>query len=180
MNNPLPATDEPLLIISGLPSSEPTPAWVQAWSSAGVAQWVPPQALLGPRGAALADSHARIVWLYRAPWGSVGPAGMRLGSWLSLQRQALRQRGQNPGAWVLVNADRLDPEALADHLGPNVPVYGIFLPYEQALVERAAHGPAGLPSVEEMAADYVKTMRAQQPSGPYCLAGVSFGGMYNW
>jgi len=117
MNNPLPATDEPLLIISGLPSSEPTPAWVQAWSSAGVAQWVPPQALLGPRGAALADSHARIVWLYRAPWGSVGPAGMRLGSWLSLQRQALRQRGQNPGAWVLVNADRLDPEALADHLG---------------------------------------------------------------
>ena len=117
MNNPLPAADEPLLIISGLPSSEPTPAWVQAWSSAGVAQWVPPQALLGPRGAALADSHARIVWLYRAPWGSVGPAGMRLGSWLSLQRQALRQRGQNPGAWVLVNADLLDPEALADHLG---------------------------------------------------------------
>jgi hypothetical protein len=117
MNSPLPEADEPLLIISGLPSSEPTPAWVQAWSSAGVAQWVPPQALLGPRGAALADSHARIVWLYRAPWGSVGPAGMRLGSWLSLQRQALRQRGQNPGAWVLVNADRLDPEALADHLG---------------------------------------------------------------
>jgi hypothetical protein len=117
MNSPLPAADEPLLIISGLPSSEPTPAWVQAWSSAGVAQWVPPQALLGPRGAALADSHARIVWLYRAPWGSVGPTGMRLGSWLSLQRQALRQRGQNPGAWVLVNADRLDPEALADHLG---------------------------------------------------------------
>jgi amino acid adenylation domain-containing protein len=88
---------------------------------------------------------------------------------------ALQPKGSGPALFCICGVHLY--QALADHLGPNVPVYGIFLPYEQALTERAAPGHARLPSVEEMAADYVKTMRAQQPSGPYCLAGVSFGGV---
>jgi hypothetical protein len=117
MNSSPSAAEEPLLIISGLPSPEPLPSWVQAWSDAGVAQWVAPQSLLGPRGMAMAGRQAHIVWLYRAPWAGVGSGRLKLGSWLSLQRQALRQRGQNADAWTLVNADQVDADALADSLG---------------------------------------------------------------
>ncbi|HSH77597.1 MAG TPA: AMP-binding protein, partial [Herpetosiphonaceae bacterium] len=59
---------------------------------------------------------------------------------------------------------------LARHLGPDQPVYGLQ--------------PVGLDddqppqtSVEEMAATYLKEMRALQPEGPYLLAGRCFGGV---
>jgi len=62
---------------------------------------------------------------------------------------------------------------LARNLGANRPVYGVFLPVEGALF-----GKQGTKlSVREMAAEYVKAIRGQQPKGPYHLAGVSFGGV---
>ena len=58
---------------------------------------------------------------------------------------------------------------LANHLDPEVPVYGL-----QALGNTR---PDLLPAtVEEMAARYVNEIRDVQPSGPYRLLGWSFGG----
>ena len=67
-------------------------------------------------------------------------------------------------------------QELADRLAPDIPVYGIFLPVEQRWLDAQGMSER-MPSVEEMAADYVAAMRSQQPHGPYCLAGVSFGGV---
>ncbi len=64
-------------------------------------------------------------------------------------------------------------QALADAIGSPHSVYGVYLPVEQsALLEGA-----GLPSVEKMAAMYGEVIRRKQPSGPYNLAGLSFGGI---
>ena len=72
-------------------------------------------------------------------------------------------------------------KSLADTLADEFSVYGIFLPYERRLLEQKPGTEAGdeknLPTVEEMAADYVQAMLAHQPHGPYRLAGVSFGGV---
>ena len=65
---------------------------------------------------------------------------------------------------------------LADRLAPEFRTYGIFLPYEQELFDASGSGARSL-SVEEMAAGYLKMVRQQQPSGPYLLAGISFGGI---
>ena len=66
---------------------------------------------------------------------------------------------------------------LADALAGEYSVYGIFLPYEQKLLERQPGEPVQWPTVEQMAADYVRTLLEHQPVGPYRLAGVSFGGV---
>lgn len=59
--------------------------------------------------------------------------------------------------------------ALARHLGPDQPVYGI-----QA---RGLQGEAApLHSIEAMAQDYIGLVKARQPAGPYRLAGHSMGG----
>ncbi len=59
---------------------------------------------------------------------------------------------------------------LVRHLGPDVPVYGI-----QA---RGLDGSGPLPSsMAEMTAEYLALIRSVQPSGPYRLAGWSFGGL---
>jgi amino acid adenylation domain-containing protein len=59
---------------------------------------------------------------------------------------------------------------LARYLGVDQPLYGL-----------RAHGLAAgeepLATIEEMAALYVSEMRRVQPSGPYLLAGWSFGGL---
>jgi thioesterase domain-containing protein len=60
--------------------------------------------------------------------------------------------------------------SLAKCLSPNQPVYGIqaqsLLPDREALL-----------GLEQMAAEYVKDMRAVSPNGPYNLLGFSFGGL---
>jgi len=53
---------------------------------------------------------------------------------------------------------------IADLLGPDQPSYGIRAPREP------------FATLEEMAAHYLKQIRAIQPSGPYYLAGYCFGG----
>lgn len=59
---------------------------------------------------------------------------------------------------------------LARHLAPEQPVYAL-----QAIALSGTRLPHE--SIEEMAACYIREIRAVQPSGPYYLAGASFGGV---
>ena len=59
---------------------------------------------------------------------------------------------------------------LANRLPAALGVYGIQ-------PERRARIPLAHLSIEEMAASYVKTMRAEQPEGPYLLGGMCAGGL---
>jgi amino acid adenylation domain-containing protein len=55
-------------------------------------------------------------------------------------------------------------------LGPDRPIIG--------LQARSVADPEGfVPSVREMAADYLELIRAKEPTGPYYLLGWSFGGL---
>ncbi|MEO8425514.1 MAG: amino acid adenylation domain-containing protein, partial [Verrucomicrobiota bacterium] len=69
-----------------------------------------------------------------------------------------------------VGGNVLNFQALARHLGPDQPVYG--------LQSRGLDGKE-LPfiRVEDMAAHYIGQIRFVQPEGPYYLGGMSFGGM---
>lgn len=58
-------------------------------------------------------------------------------------------------------------QAMARHLGPDQPVYGITPP---------AGRPAAGISIESMAAGYAEAIRALEPTGPYYLVGYCFGG----
>jgi acyl transferase domain-containing protein/thioesterase domain-containing protein/SAM-dependent methyltransferase/acyl carrier protein len=60
--------------------------------------------------------------------------------------------------------------ALAPLLGADQPVYGL-----QARGLDGAEPPRA--RIEEMAADYIEVIKAAQPTGPYLLAGFSFGGI---
>jgi amino acid adenylation domain-containing protein len=60
--------------------------------------------------------------------------------------------------------------SLAYHLGRNQPVYAIA-PDENP----SGHAPEV--RIEDIAVRCVAELRAQQPTGPYCLAGNSFGGL---
>ena len=57
---------------------------------------------------------------------------------------------------------------LARYLGPEQPLYGLQVPALESAAE-------GVPSIEEMAAEYLEAVRGVQPTGPYFLAGWSFG-----
>jgi len=57
---------------------------------------------------------------------------------------------------------------LAGELGSEQPVFG--------LQSRGLHGPPHF-TIAEMAADYLKEVRAAQPQGPYFLCGYCFGGL---
>ena len=59
---------------------------------------------------------------------------------------------------------------LAHRLPAAMSVYGIQ-------PERRARIPLAHLSIEEMAASYVKTVRAEQPDGPYLLGGMCAGGL---
>ena len=63
--------------------------------------------------------------------------------------------------------------ALARHLGPGQPFYG--------LQSRGVEGGEPLHGrVEAMAADYLAALRQAQPAGPYRLGGWSMGGLVAW
>ncbi|MFJ9967582.1 amino acid adenylation domain-containing protein [Streptomyces avermitilis] len=84
----------------------------------------------------------------------------------------LRSRGSRPPLFCTHPAGGISwPYAgLLSHLGPDRPLYGV-----QA---RRLTDPDSVPgTMEEMAADYVREIRAVQPHGPYHLLGWSFGGM---
>ncbi|HEU4451580.1 MAG TPA: amino acid adenylation domain-containing protein, partial [Longimicrobium sp.] len=64
--------------------------------------------------------------------------------------------------------------ALARHLPPEQPVYAL-----QARGLEEGEAPPGA-SVEAMADDYLRALRAVQPHGPYRLGGWSLGGVVAW
>lgn len=69
-----------------------------------------------------------------------------------------------------VNGQVLNFRALARHLGPGQPFYGI-----QSVGLDGAETP--LARIEDMAARYIAEIRRLQPAGPYCLGGYSMGGV---
>jgi acyl-coenzyme A synthetase/AMP-(fatty) acid ligase/thioesterase domain-containing protein len=84
---------------------------------------------------------------------------------------ALRERGSKP-ALFLIHAKWGDIEYahdLAKHLKGSRPVYGVRPPP----LDGAHHIPQ---TIEAIAADYIKEIRAIQAKGPYYLGGFSFGG----
>ncbi len=62
---------------------------------------------------------------------------------------------------------------LASHMHPDQPVYGL-----QAKGLNGVDEP--LNRMEDIAAHYISAIRAQNPDGPYALAGFSFGGIIAW
>ncbi|MEW5930744.1 MAG: amino acid adenylation domain-containing protein, partial [Gemmatimonadota bacterium] len=96
--------------------------------------------------------------------GGAGPGGSPL--------VPVRPAGQRPPLFLVhpVGGDVLAYAALARHLHPEQPVYG--------LRSRGLDG-VGEPArtVEEMAGDYLSALRRARPSGPYRLGGWSMGGV---
>jgi acyl-CoA synthetase (AMP-forming)/AMP-acid ligase II/thioesterase domain-containing protein/NADP-dependent 3-hydroxy acid dehydrogenase YdfG/acyl carrier protein len=72
-------------------------------------------------------------------------------------------------------SDAIVFQDIATALGDNHPVYGL---QARGLDARPVEGE--LPSVEEVAADFIATIRAVQPSGPYHLGGHCFGCLLAW
>ena len=62
-----------------------------------------------------------------------------------------------------------DPSALAPYIHPDQPYYWLHHAQDGSLV--------GYATVEEIAHDHIKEIRAVQPHGPYLLGGFSFGGV---
>ncbi|MCS6246378.1 MAG: amino acid adenylation domain-containing protein [Opitutus sp.] len=84
-----------------------------------------------------------------SPWVEIQPLGER--------RRLFLVHGVGGGMmWGYAN--------LARHLGPNQPIYAF----------RAS--PVSPLTINEMAAQYVRDLRAFQPEGPYLLGGYCFGG----
>ncbi len=66
-------------------------------------------------------------------------------------------------------------QGLANHIEPETPVYGVFLDKETEMWLNTKN--KNTPTVEELAALYIIEIKKTQPKGPYCLAGLSFGGV---
>jgi aspartate racemase len=91
-------------------------------------------------------------------------------SWSSLI--AIQPEGTKPPLFCIhaAGANVLIYRPLSRHLGNEQPVY--------ALQAQGLDGQSQpLTTVEEMAARYIKEIRAFQPQGPYHLLGASFGGL---
>jgi amino acid adenylation domain-containing protein len=90
--------------------------------------------------------------------------------WSSLV--AIQPEGSRPPLFCVhaAGANVLIYRPLSRHLGKDQPVYALQAP---GLDGRTRP----LSSVEEMAALYIKEIRASQPHGPYYLLGASFGGL---
>jgi thioesterase domain-containing protein/acyl carrier protein len=72
-------------------------------------------------------------------------------------------------------SDAIVFQDIATALGDNHPVYGL---QARGLDARPVEGE--LPSVEDVAADFIAAIRAVQPSGPYHLGGHCFGCLLAW
>ncbi|WP_406200670.1 amino acid adenylation domain-containing protein [Kitasatospora sp. NBC_01560] len=85
----------------------------------------------------------------------------------------LRTGGDRPPLFCVHGAGGLSwpYSSLLKHIGAEFPVYGLQARGLDGEDSRIAG------SVEEMAADYVEQIRSVQPTGPYHLAGWSFGGL---
>lgn len=88
---------------------------------------------------------------------------------------ALQPHGADPPLFCICGVQIY--QELANRLAPDVPVYGVFVPMEMEYVSPTSSEGGRLPPVERLAAEYLTTIRARQPKGPYRLLGFSFGGV---
>jgi amino acid adenylation domain-containing protein len=86
---------------------------------------------------------------------------------------ALRSTG-NKAPVFLISGIHLYQD-LADRLDAGHPVYGIYLPEEEAMFQ-GENGESAL-SVERLAEQYVEQLQKERPHGPYVIGGVCFGGL---
>ncbi|MFV8133049.1 amino acid adenylation domain-containing protein [Streptomyces syringium] len=86
----------------------------------------------------------------------------------------IQRGGEQPPLFLLhpIGGHVFCYRALATALGPDRPVYGLTAP---GLAEGDA--PATARTVEELAARHLQALRRVRPTGPYHLAGWSFGGL---
>ncbi len=104
----------------------------------------------------------------------------------------LRQEGCSPSAQALVTIQQGDSAKpplfciygiflyyeLARQLGPDQPVYGVYVKEEVDTVHSAtAERASTLVSIADLAARYRQEICRHQPRGPYLLAGESLGGL---
>ena len=84
----------------------------------------------------------------------------------------LRPRGKGSPIFMIpgMYGDVMELRALTNNIVSDRPLYGIR-------ARGLAPGETPHHSVEEIAKDYVEHLRRVQPSGPYSLAGYSFGGL---
>ena len=68
-------------------------------------------------------------------------------------------------------------QALANEFAPLRPVYSLFIPEEMSSAVQARSAPSRPIDVPALAARYLQVIRQHQPSGPYHLLGLSFGGI---
>jgi thioesterase domain-containing protein len=87
----------------------------------------------------------------------------------------LQPQGQAPGLFLLAGAEMYRP--LAQRLGAERPVYGVFSQTEIDLLDMPADATAPALRVETLAREYLALIRAIQPHGPYFLGGFSIGGV---
>ncbi len=89
---------------------------------------------------------------------------------------ALQPQGQRTPLFCICGVHAY--QALANELGPDIPVYGVFLPAEQDLFGTGGVASGGrVPTVGDIAASYIEAIRVEQPEGPYQLLGFCFGGV---
>jgi amino acid adenylation domain-containing protein len=87
----------------------------------------------------------------------------------------LQPGGTGPGLFCVCGLHLY--QELADQLAPEIPVFGVFLPFEEQLLDADTSDQPRHRSIEELASAYVAAIREKQPQGPYLLCGVSFGGV---
>lgn len=85
-------------------------------------QWQPSSLFQAEAELATDDQPRQWVWLYRAPWALLGTedepdSAALLHRWQVQQRAVLQLRRHLRRGLLLVNADRVSPQALAGHLG---------------------------------------------------------------
>ncbi len=114
-----------------------------------------------------------LATLFQAPtWGELS-AVIRAGGRCSPKDclVPLQSEGSNPPLFLVhpAGGDALCYAGLASHLGPDQPVY--------ALQEGSFGGRGFFASIEELATQYLRQIRAIHPHGPYYLGGHCFGGV---
>ncbi len=87
----------------------------------------------------------------------------------------LQPHGQAPGLFLLAGAEMY--RALAQRLGVQRPVYGVFSQTEIDLLDMPADARAPELRIETLASEYLDLIRSIQPDGPYFLGGFSIGGV---
>lgn len=87
----------------------------------------------------------------------------------------LQPDGRGPALFLLAGAKMY--RHLAQLLGPQLTVYGIFSQTEIDLLQYPAGVKPPAVYVEILAREYVKLIRSVQPHGPYLLGGFSIGGV---